>query len=691
MWVAVAYGENNTIAYSSDGINWAGATNSTTIFSTSGNGIAWNGDMWVAVGAGTSNTIAYSLDGQNWTGATNSIDGSNSTTIFSTSGNNVAWNGLMWVAVGSGTNNTIAYSIDGKEWTGGGKSIFSSSGNGVTWYKAYSTWIAVGNGTSNTIAYSSDGINWKGSSNPTSIFPVTGSYGMAIASTSSIVFYTNQGNANNIATITGNQIMINDVGSFQIQAELPATSNYLPAIPIQSNTITITPQNVSITPNFTSFRFVYGQSYSLALSTINNTDTNPPPIITYTIVSQGGNGTFSSVTTNSCIFTTNAVGSASIGINVSQTQNFYGKPFTFPIYIYPAQQYITLNGTWMSNYITVPLQVGSSFTPSSAIGSNTNTDYPGPTYTYTSSNTSVATVSSSNTITCIGPGSFFYTITAPATTNFSEYNANTVTFNVSVVPEIIVFNNPVAWPINTNIPGEAGMIIGFPGGTYPYGFRDYSQVTITNSASPLSSRTLSGTLFTSMWNNGQYAVFFDPGNKQYNGNNPYTFSSQILAGGSVGNIGISELNSIASGVIISSSLTFVFSGQISGSGPSTLSVNWSAGTINVPLGQVYGYYYSIAPGSPFSNPPPQGMTVSNGSYTVGWSGYGVPGFFYYNTTYYTIYGNSILNNSIYISSVSGSTPIQAWGVSGMTNSPPSSDSNGNAYFPGIPKILYPFY
>ena len=685
MWVAVGQGINS-IAYSSNGINWAGATNSITIFSNSGNGIAWNGDMWVAVGAGKSNTIAYSTDGQNWTGATNSISGGNSTTIFSTSGNGIAWNGLMWVAVGSGTNNTIAYSIDGKEWTGGGNSIFSSSGNAVTWYKAYNTWIAVGNGTSNTIAYSTDGINWKGSSNPTSIFPVTGSYGMAIASTSSIVFYTNQGNANNIATITppvsgsSQQLTITDVGSFQIQAELPATSNYLPAIPIQSNTITITPQNVSITPNFLNFTFVYGQEYNLALSTINNTDTNPAPIITYTIVSQGGNGTFSSVTSNSCIFTTNAVGNAYITINVSQTQNFYFTSKSFPIYINPAPASITLNGTWMSNYITFPLQVGSSFTPSSAIGSNTNTDYPGPAYFYNSSNTNVATVNG-NSITCIAPGSFYFTITSPATTNFSQYNINTLTFIVSVIPEIIVFNNPILWPINTNVggAGEYGIILGFPAQSWPNGFSNYSQVTITNAYN--ESITFSGTVFSNLCNtngSGQYVVLF--GCTQPGG----MLGNSIWNTSTAGNIGYVSFSAVADGAkFAGTTLDFVFSGNNSNTGPQSLSVTWNSGSINLQAGQVCSYYYSIALGSPFSSTP-GGLTVNNGSFIVGWSGYGVTN---YNETV-----NDMINPNYFpYYPVSGSTPNQAWGISGAINTQALFDGNGNAYYPGIIKILYPNY
>ena len=137
----------NSIAYSTDGISWTGI--GTAIFSTQGNGVAWNGTRFVATGSGT-NTIAYSTDGISWTGI--------GTAIFSTSGVNVAWNGTIFVAVGQGTN-SIAYSSDGISWTGIGTSIFSTSGYGVAWNGT--RFVAVGNGT-NSIAYSTDGISWTG-------------------------------------------------------------------------------------------------------------------------------------------------------------------------------------------------------------------------------------------------------------------------------------------------------------------------------------------------------------------------------------------------------------------------------------------------------------------------------------------------------------------------------------------------
>ena len=163
--IMVAVGQGtNSIAYSYDGLVWTGL--GTSIFSTAGYEVAWNGTRWVAVGQGT-NSIAYSADGGvTWTGL--------GASIFSTAGNGIACNetnGTQWVAVGSGTTNSIAYSTDGITWTGLGKDVFSSSGNGVGYNRNGNQWVAVGSGT-NSIAYSYNIERWTGLG--TSIFSISG-------------------------------------------------------------------------------------------------------------------------------------------------------------------------------------------------------------------------------------------------------------------------------------------------------------------------------------------------------------------------------------------------------------------------------------------------------------------------------------------------------------------------------------
>jgi len=154
LWVAIGSG-TNTMAYSSDGINWN--VMGSSIFSQ-GRGLAWNGRIWVAGGdGGGTNTLGYSYDGITWTGLGSSI--------FNTGAYDFAWSGTLWVAGGgnSGTN-TIAYSYDGVNWIGRGNMI-------NVWVNSVACngrmFVAVGNGTVNMM-YSYDGINWT--ANNSSLF-----------------------------------------------------------------------------------------------------------------------------------------------------------------------------------------------------------------------------------------------------------------------------------------------------------------------------------------------------------------------------------------------------------------------------------------------------------------------------------------------------------------------------------------
>ena len=709
MWVAVGNG-TNSIAYSTDvsGNIWTGSNNSTTIFSTSGNGIAWNGDMWVAVGAGTSNTIAYSSDGQNWTGATNSIGGSNSTTIFSTSGNNVAWNGSMWVAVGTGQN-TIAYSYDGKEWTGVGNSIFSLAGNGITWYSAYNTWVAVGNGTSNTIAYSSDGINWKGSSNPTSIFPATGSYGMGIASTSGVVFYTNQGNANNVATITppvsgsSQQITIKDVGSFQIQAELPATSNFLPALPVQSNTIKSSPSTVALTFNFANAGYVYGGGpYTLPSNPTNNTD-NPPPIIIYGGISNQNNTTGSGTISGNTL-TVTAAGGAYISISVSATENFEATNLLTYMNIGKATPNLVMYSAWINTQINT-LYIGAVFGVYALFTTNSNTD-PGVTYSLTPTIVNgIGTVSiQNNTVYCNAPGIFSLQVTSNATTNFQASSFQTPNFYVSVVPEVIIFNNPSIWPPVAAYFAwsEVGMAICITPNSYPFGFNNYSALTISNYGSQ-GSFTLNTTT-TPTYNNAinKYMVFFDP--------NQLGRFSGALTTSTASNIALVTINSLASGIAgptvtnISNGqyLIFTFSGNTPGyNAPDSLTIGWNPEGINIQPGQVFGAYYPYANNitPPQNLPNGTGVTVSTlnsagitGYFIAPWAGYGVYGV--YGAYYNTCITNGILNTQAPLTTSQVTlTTQQAWGIWTNIN---YGDQFGSTltldnvnYYVGIPQLTNP--
>jgi len=146
-WVAVGSG-TNSIAYSLDGVTWVGL--GTSIFSTKGWCVAFNGTIWVAGGQGT-NSLAYSYDGITWIGL--------GTSIFNLACYGVAWNGTIWVA-GGGSTNTLAYSSDGINWTGLGETYLEVQSDTIAWNGTI--WVAGGSGGSFSIYSSTDGITWTG-------------------------------------------------------------------------------------------------------------------------------------------------------------------------------------------------------------------------------------------------------------------------------------------------------------------------------------------------------------------------------------------------------------------------------------------------------------------------------------------------------------------------------------------------
>ena len=192
---------NNTLMYSTDGINWVGLGN--TVFGSRVNSVKWNGKIWVAVGGHKdTNSVAYSYDGFNWVGVGDP---------FSLSTNNgfgidVASNGSDWIAI---SNNNIIASTNGIDWNpinlpasfspfgiaygqdkwllfgedlnpSPKKNIWYSTDNGNSWSSVSmdgllsiyadrgfyngSLWVAVGTGT-NKIIYSADGVNWNAGNN----------------------------------------------------------------------------------------------------------------------------------------------------------------------------------------------------------------------------------------------------------------------------------------------------------------------------------------------------------------------------------------------------------------------------------------------------------------------------------------------------------------------------------------------
>jgi hypothetical protein len=202
MWVAggnnagfTAYG--NTLAYSFNGMNWIGLGGN--LFSLSCNSITWTGYMWLgiggsanwtgtagpAVGSGsTGNTLAYSINGFNWFGITNSFfngpGGYGQSLAYNGkifvasgfSGNAIAANVIsMPVALGGQQGNTLIYSFNGFNWNVayGSINVFTNVCYTTKWDgkifiaggQAYSTGIGGGN----SIAYSYNGNTWIGIGN----------------------------------------------------------------------------------------------------------------------------------------------------------------------------------------------------------------------------------------------------------------------------------------------------------------------------------------------------------------------------------------------------------------------------------------------------------------------------------------------------------------------------------------------
>ena len=211
-WVAGADASANTLAYSSNGIDWTAVLGSKTTLFNSVNGVAYGSDsrgtpMWVAVGLPfvgsvpgvSAYSIAYSYNMTTWIGVHN-------TSNFTGQGNHVSYGQDeygegIWIAVGQSdgilaanlgnsstynsngtTNTTIFYSYDGANWSAAtGDGVFAVSGTDVTWgvdASGVPTWVATGVGYTNPltgvfipggcVAYSTNGRVWTPIRNLTS-------------------------------------------------------------------------------------------------------------------------------------------------------------------------------------------------------------------------------------------------------------------------------------------------------------------------------------------------------------------------------------------------------------------------------------------------------------------------------------------------------------------------------------------
>ena len=305
MWVASGAG-TNTLGYSYNGTVWAGS--GASVFTTTGYGMAWNGFMWIATGTGT-NTLAYSFNGVNWIGL--------GAAIFTVSGLSVAWNGVLWVALGQGTN-TVAYSYNGYNWIGLTTTVFGTAGYGAAWNGKL--WVAVGTGT-NSIAWSTEGITWTGLGITISavgfittgysvswngklwLASGSGTQGNIVYSPNGKLWYTT---TNSIFTnvyglgnnnfFTGNQIQLNELGAVPSQT-LDVVSNSYYNTGFSEITVSVIPKSLSI---FSGTPFilnggsqVVNGSYLVATFTTTGANTftiNRSGFINMMLIAGGGGG-----------------------------------------------------------------------------------------------------------------------------------------------------------------------------------------------------------------------------------------------------------------------------------------------------------------------------------------------------------------------------------------------------------------
>jgi hypothetical protein len=140
-----------TIEYTDINDVWQLASN---VFTGQGNAITTNGRTWVALGTGASSSDAkmkYSFNASNWTDVT---------VPHLSTGNTVAWNGDLFLAGGSnGNSSNLMYSFNGITWTYVQSPSGISTVNSIAWDGQ--NWNIAGTaGSLEKVAVSSDAINW---------------------------------------------------------------------------------------------------------------------------------------------------------------------------------------------------------------------------------------------------------------------------------------------------------------------------------------------------------------------------------------------------------------------------------------------------------------------------------------------------------------------------------------------------
>lgn len=138
--VAVSSGGIGAFAYSSNGISWNSANNTTLIDANSWRGVCWSPELnlFVAVAFAGANRVATSTDGINWTLRASAVEAN-------------AWRSVCWssylslfVAVSNSGTNRVMTSPDGITWTARASASETVAWNTICWSPTLNLFVAVG-------------------------------------------------------------------------------------------------------------------------------------------------------------------------------------------------------------------------------------------------------------------------------------------------------------------------------------------------------------------------------------------------------------------------------------------------------------------------------------------------------------------------------------------------------------------
>jgi len=174
-WVAIAARFNHTVALKSDGTLWTWGSNfygqlgdATNTDRNAPVQTSGGGNIWVAIAAGDNHTVALKSDGTLWTwgynfyGQLGDSSNTNRNTPVEVSGGETTW-----VAIAAGYVHTVAMKSDGTflAWgynqngqLGDGTNIHRNTP--VQVFGAGNTWVAIAAGYAHTVALKSDGTLW---------------------------------------------------------------------------------------------------------------------------------------------------------------------------------------------------------------------------------------------------------------------------------------------------------------------------------------------------------------------------------------------------------------------------------------------------------------------------------------------------------------------------------------------------